>query len=82
MVRMQIQLTEAQVAALKNLSVARGVSIAELIRQGTDLVIGIPGIPDSKSRRERALAALGCFKSGRQDLAAHHDTHFAEASAA
>lgn len=81
MVRMQVQLTEAQVAALKKLSVSRGVSIAELIRQGTDLVIGVQGVPDPKSRRDRALTALGCFKSGSQDLAEHHDKHFAEASA-
>jgi len=82
MVRMQVQLTEAQVAALKNLSLRRGVSIAGLIRQGTDLVIGTPEAPDPRSRRDRAVTALGCFESGRQDLAEHHDTYFAEASAA
>ncbi len=82
MIRMQVHLTKAQVAALKSLSLTRGVSVAELIRQGADLVIGTPGVVDRQHRRDRALTALGCFKSGRRDLAEHHDTHFAEASAA
>ena len=82
MVSIQVQLTEGQVAALKNLSLTRGVSIAELIRQATDLVIGTPQVSDPKSRRDRALTAFGCFNSGRQDLAEHHDAYVAEASAA
>ena len=39
MVRTQIQLTKQQSATLRKLAASRGVSAAELIRQGVDLYL-------------------------------------------
>ena len=79
MVRTQIQLTEDQVRALKSLAQARGVSLAELIRQSIDgLLAAQPGF-DRSARKRRALAVAGKFRSDVTDLSAHHDEYLAEA---
>ncbi len=81
MIRTQIQLKEEQVRVLKKLAAARGVSMAELIRQSVDALIrsstGI-GISDEE-RRRRAIAAAGRFRSGRSDVSSDHDRHLVEA---
>ncbi len=79
MVRMQVELSDEQAQALDRLSVQRGISVADLLQQGVDLIIGAVDSPDWRIRRERALAALGCFASGAGDLAEQHDHHLAEA---
>lgn len=79
MVRIQVELSDQQAQALERLSVQRGVSVADLLQQGVDLVIGAVDSPEWRTRRERALAALGCFASGAGDLAERHDHHLAEA---
>ena len=81
MIRTQIQLKEEQVRVLKKLAAARGVSMAELIRQSVDALIrsstGI-GISDEE-RRRRAIAAAGRFRSGWSDVSSDHDRHLVEA---
>ena len=81
MIRTQIQLKEEQVRVLKKLAAARGVSMAELIRQSVDALIrsstGI-GISDEE-RRRRAIAAAGRFRSGTSDVSSEHDRHLVEA---
>lgn len=79
MVRTQIQLTEAQVKALKAWSAAEGRSIADLIRMCIDRGLPAAGRVDSVERNRRALAAIGCLQGGPRDLSATHDTHLAEA---
>lgn len=79
MIRTQIQLPESQVALLKQLAVQQHVSMAELIRKAIDLFTASPeagGLPET---RLRALAAAGKFRSGRGDIAEHHDDYLAEA---
>lgn len=78
MVRMHIELSDHQAQALERLSVQRGVSVAHLLQQGVTLVIEAADSPDRRARRERALAALGCFGSGAGDLAEKHDHYLAE----
>lgn len=78
MVRTQIQLTEEQSRALKQMAVQRGRSVAELIRQGVDNVIRSQGTIDAEERRRRAIAAAGRFRSGQADLSVEHDRHLAE----
>jgi hypothetical protein len=80
MVRTQIQLTDEQAATLKKLAVLRGVSMAELIRQGVDGLLrsGSAGL-SSDLRKKRALAATGKFRSKEGDLSERHDRYLAEA---
>jgi len=78
MVRTQIQLTEAQAAALRRLAGERGVSLAELIRRAVDGLIA-QGPSQVEQARARAVAAVGRFESGLQDVSRRHDEHLAEA---
>lgn len=79
MVRTQIQLTETQMHTLKRLAADRGVSVAALIRQSVDLLVRTAGVVDDEEQRQRALAIVGRFHSGRSDLAAEHDRYLEEA---
>lgn len=78
MVRTQVQLTETQMRTLKRLATERGVSVAALIRQGVDLLVRTAGGVDETRQRQRALAVVGRFHSGRGDLAAEHDRYLNE----
>jgi hypothetical protein len=78
MVRTQIQLTEEQAAELKRIAAERGVSVAELVREGVDEVIkGSRGLSWEEKRR-RALSVVGKYR-GPSDLSERHDEYFAEA---
>ena len=79
MVRTQVQLTEAQMRMVKRLARERGVSVAELIRQGVDLFARSAGTLDDEEQSRRALAVAGRFRSGLGDLAAEHDRYLDEA---
>ena len=78
MVRTQIQLTEAQALALKDLAVSRGASMAELVREAVDQWLTKAG-PSTEDLRARARAAAGYFRSGLPGLAKDHDRYLAEA---
>jgi hypothetical protein len=75
-IRTQLQLTETQAAALKRAAAARGVSMAEVVRQLVDahLVDTIDG-----GTRPRALAVVGRHRSGTADTSVEHDDALAEA---
>jgi len=79
MIRTQVQLTDDQFRSLKRLAADRGVSVAELIRQGVQLFIRGAGVIDSKERWQRALSAAGRFQSNRSDISAQHDRYLEEA---
>ena len=79
MIRTQIQITETQMRTLKSLSVIRGVSMAELIRNSIDEFVQNVGIVDDAEQRRRALQASGQFSSGHSDIAASHDEYLEEA---
>ena len=79
MVRTQIQLREEQALALKRLAEAKGLSMAELVRQGVDLVIRQGNRPSPEQLRARAAAAAGRFQSGKTDIARRHDDYLADA---
>lgn len=78
MIRTQVQLTEEQARALKETAAARGVSIAEVIRQALDQHFAGQG---TTARRQRAIRAIGGFRSGRHDISSRHDDHLADAFA-
>ncbi|MGI6632170.1 MAG: ribbon-helix-helix protein, CopG family [Bacillota bacterium] len=79
MVRTQVQLTEKQASALKMKAAAMGVSMAELIRQGVDLVLEFNGRESRPERIRRAIHVVGRFRSGQKDIATNHDKYLAEA---
>lgn len=80
MVRTQIQLTERQARELKRIAAARGISMAEVIREAVDERIRTGIVPVSREERvKRALAVLGKFRSGLRDVSARHDDYLAEA---
>jgi predicted DNA-binding ribbon-helix-helix protein len=82
MIRTQIQLSEKQAKALKDLAARRNVSVAELIRQAVDEQLRVAGTIDPEERKRRALAAAGRFHSGLTDLSTEHDRYLAEAFSA
>ncbi len=78
MVRLQVQLTESQIQALKKMSAEQGVSISELIRRGVDRQLS----SQAASRRDhldRLKERVQQFDSGIKDLAQEHDRYLAEA---
>lgn len=79
MVRTQIQLTSSQVAELKRLAVARGVSMAAVIREAIDAYLAREAGPSWEERVERVRAACSRYASGLDDLAENHDEYFVEA---
>ena len=79
MIRTQIQVTEAQLSALRQLSTESGRSISDLVREGVEAVISTRHGVNRAERIERAIRAAGRFSTGLKDGSAHHDRHLAEA---
>ena len=79
LLRTQVQLTERQLRALRQLSAKSGRSVADLIRQGIDEYLASGREPTQEERRERAIRVAGMFASGAMDISADHDRHLADA---
>ncbi len=79
MVRTQIQLEEDQIKKIKKISILRGISLAELIRQGVDLILERASGLSRDEVKKRAMAVAGKFHSGQEDLSLRHDDYLAEA---
>lgn len=79
MIRTQIQLTEEQARALRDLAARDQRSMADLVRESVTeyLLRRRPTDRGALARRARELA--GRFRSGRPDLAEEHDRHLEEA---
>jgi hypothetical protein len=75
MIRTQIQLTEEQAAAAKELAQREGRSLADVVRESLEIYLRSRGIVDRADLKRRALAAPGRFRSGSGDLATAHDRH-------
>lgn len=73
--RTQIQLEDDQWRAVARAASERGVSAAQVIRDAVDRALPSGGA----GRRERAVASIGGFRSGRSDVAEHHDDHLIDA---
>jgi hypothetical protein len=75
MVRTQIQLTDDQAKMVKKLAMARGVSIAEFIRQAVEGIIHSSPAMDREERVKRAREIVGKFSSGKSDISRKHDAY-------
>ena len=78
MVRTQIQLTEQQAKALKELAAATERSMAELIRQSVDAFLRSTAHRSRQESKRRALAAVRRFRSGVSALSVDHDRYLGE----
>jgi len=76
MLRTQIQLTEAQSRAVKQVAASRGISFAEVLRELIDTHLDVANAGD---RRLRAVRVLGRHRSGRNDVSDQHDRDIADA---
>lgn len=70
---LQIYLRRDQLEALRALAEKRGVSIAELVRQGVDKLLAEVPVGE-----DPALEIIGLFHSGRGDLAEKHDEYITQ----
>ena len=78
MIRTQVQIKEDQIQWLRNQARSRGVSVSQLIREGIDLYrLREDHLPANK--KNKALAAVGRFSSGRSDISSKHDEYLAKA---
>ena len=81
MIRLQVQLEEEQLEALRRMAAAADRSLSDLVREGVDTLVRTRGGVSRESVKGRSLAAVGRFHSGTSDLAREHDRHLAEAFA-
>jgi hypothetical protein len=79
MVRTQIQLTESQVKALRQLSACTRRSIADLTREALDQYLEQDRAATQEALVENALQVAGRFASGLHDVSTDHDRYIAEA---
>ncbi len=77
--RMQIQLTEEQLERLRDLADAHGRSMADVIRESVDRYVRSERPLHREEFKQRALAAVGKFRSNRRDISANHDRYLAAA---
>jgi len=78
MIRTQVQLTEEQMAALRQISADTGRSMADLVREGVDLYLGSRLQPSREELVRRALSIVGKYSSGLTDIGRNHDRYLAE----
>jgi hypothetical protein len=76
MIRTQIQLSDDQAHALKRLAAQRGVSLAELIREGAERVLAES---DVDARWQRASALIGRYHDAATGVSSNHDSYLEEA---
>lgn len=79
MIRTQIQLTDDQARVVKKLAAARGISMAEFIRQAVEGIIQAYPVIDREERVRRAREIVGKFSSGKSDVSGKHDAYLEEA---
>ena len=77
MIRMQIQVTEEQAAALRRRARAKNVSVAAVVRDAIDRELN--GDDVQAAAWERALAVVGRYHGGGGNVAEEHDKYLAEA---
>lgn len=77
-IRTQVELTEEQAAALREIAANEGRSLEDVIRESVDAYAASRNARSRKERKEAALGVAGRFRSGLPDLAERHDDYLAE----
>lgn len=80
MIRTQIQLTDQQARAVRELAQKEGRSIAEIVRESLDAHLRSRRTIGRKELERRSLEVIGRFRSGLGDLAEEHDKYLVEDS--
>lgn len=77
MARLLVQFTAAQVKCLRAAARRRGRPVAALVRESVEAHLVKPAAAQlaQPDRWERALRAVGGFRSGVRDLGEHHDRY-------
>jgi len=78
MIRTQIQLTEEQHKFLREKAAEYNISMAELVRQGVDLLAQQQPDREELIRRAKALAGIARDIEGATDVSINHDKYLAE----
>jgi hypothetical protein len=73
MIRTQISLTEDQMRRLRAEARRRGVPIAVVVREAVDRAVPDTPAAERINRWQRALSAIGRFRSERGDVSVRHD---------
>lgn len=80
MVRLQVQLTEAQHRALRRWAGRLGISFSEAVRRCVAERLASEAVAPGRADRVReAQAVVGKYASGRTDVAARHDDYLSDA---
>jgi hypothetical protein len=77
MIRMQIQVSEQQAAALRRRARMKNVSVAAVVRDAIDRELG--GDDEQNAAWERALSVIGRFHGDAQNVAVEHDKYLDDA---
>ncbi|MEW6007891.1 MAG: ribbon-helix-helix domain-containing protein [bacterium] len=80
MVQTEVQLTEEQMTALKELAEKQSISISELVRESINNLLSSMAVWNKNKDvlKKRAIAVSGRFKSGLGDLSRRHDDYLAK----
>ncbi len=78
MVRVQVQLTEEQLRALRAQAARERVSVSELVRRAVGARREAATAPTASELKRRALEAAGRFASGMCDVSRHHDEYLSD----
>jgi Arc/MetJ-type ribon-helix-helix transcriptional regulator len=74
--RIQVQLTDEQEQALRDLAALREASVSALIREGVDLLLASSL---HLEQRKKALEMIGAYyDSGLTDVSVNHDKYLAD----
>ena len=79
MVRAQVQFTEEQMEALRQISRQQRRSISAIVRDAVATAITTNRTRPETDRVRRALDVAGKFSSGLTDVSARHDDYLADA---
>jgi hypothetical protein len=77
MIRTQIQLSEEQTVRLKELAHAGNESVASVIRKALDQFLSNQK-PDRRTLYRQALAVVGKYQAGLNDVSLEHDRYLEE----
>ncbi len=77
--RTQVQLTQEQMRALREIGAQRGLPVAELVREAVEGWLLRERWISWEEQKARALAVTGRFSSGSADASGEHDAYLGEA---